>query len=719
MNGILARRLASVRRKHVAVRIGSGISLALMSVVLLLAAVMLIDWWVELPLVARAIALGALVAVLALLAVRFAAWPVVFPPDDEELALWCESQVPDARSRLISAVQLSRADLAAAGASPPMVQSLLRETDALVEPLDLTGAVRSDGLAKLASLAALLLISGGLAFAWGGEASRDLLLRALLVPGVDVPRKTRVELLSPDPLVVARGDAVTIAARASGIIPDRGEVRVVYESGVEGVFDVLPDANERGVFSVTIENVQQSFTYRVHLNDGRSREAAVQAAARPAVQSLEIWQIYPAYTGMGRQKRPAGDLSLLQGSRLEVNVQANKPAKIVAPGDAEKNRLRLHGANLDVSLAVDVADRSRLSAGAGPGVQGFAVPSNTTGMSVHLVDDLGLTTRDPPVYRIDLVPDRPPRLAVTSPTRKEELLTRLGSTLIGFDCSDDFGLARLRLHYEVKTVPGRSGGGDGLLAEYFDNEDLQGRAKRTAIEPSLKLEWGTDSPPGLRADHFSARLSGFVIPPVDGDWSFFVEVDDSVRLWIDDKLVIDGWNDRAEYLSPAIRLGGGQPVPIRIEFREKGGEAFIRVYWQHPQRPRQIIPVESLFSSRERLAQAAVVTSGSIDLDIGAMPRSVRGYHELKLPSLGPTLVEGTVIDWWLEAIDNNDVTGPGKAESEKYSIRVGTEDEVRANLLNRLGDYAGQMEDLSEGQRELSDRLGQRILARPATPPR
>lgn len=713
MNQTLTRRLAAVRRKHTTVRIGSGIALGLLLMVLALAALMLFDWWVELPLAARAAGLGVLVALLALVAVRQVIWPVIFSPGDEEVALWCESQVPDARSRLISAVQLARADLAAAGASSAMVQSLLRETDALVEPLDLTGAVRSDGLAKLVSLASLFLISGGLAFAWGGQASVDLLLRALLVPGVEVPRKTRVELLSPNPLVVARGDAVTVEARASGIIPGHGSLHVVYDSGAEGVFPMAPVGEQRDRFFVTIENVQRSFRYRVHLNDGRSREAAVEAAARPAVQSLEIWQVHPAYTGLGRQKRPAGDLTLLQGSRLEVNVQATKPARIGAPGDVEKNRLRLHGANLDVPMVVDVADRSRLSAGAGSG-GGFAVPPTTTGLSVHLVDDLGLTTRDPPVYRVELVPDRPPRMAITAPSRKEELITRMGSTQIGFDCSDDFGIARLKLHYEIKTVPGRSGGGDGLLAEYYDNEKLEGKPRRSGVEPTLKLDWGAEAPPGVRRDNFSGRLSGYVVAPIDGEWSFFVEVDDSVRLWIDEKLVIDGWNDRAEYLSPPIRLAGGEPVPIRIEFREKVGEAFLRVHWQHPQRPRQVIPVEALFSSRDRLARAAVVSGGSTELDIGVAPRSLRGYHELKLPSLGPAVVEGAVIEWWLEAIDNNDVTGPGKAESERYSIRIGSEDEVRADLLNRLGDYAGQMEDLSEGQRELSDRLGQRILARP-----
>lgn len=714
MKGILTSRLAAVRRKFVAVRIGSGVALALLGTVLLLATVMLIDWWIELPVVARALMLGLLLALLGWVAVKYVVWPVAFAPPDDELALWCESQVPDARSRLISAVQLARSDVSLDGTSLAMVQSLLRQTDALVEPLDLTGAVRSDGLAKLVSLAALVLVSGGLVFAWGGPSSVDLLLRALLVPGIEVPRKTRVELLVDSPLVIARGDAVTISARASGVIPDTGGLLLVYESGAQATIPLLPTETDRTVFSVTIENVQQSFTYRVYLNDGRSREASVEAAVRPAVQSIELWQIYPEYTGLGRQKRPSGDLSLLQGSRLEVNVQANKPAKIVGPSDREKNRLRLHGANRDVPLVVDVADRSRLSAGAGTTPPGFAVTGDTTGLSVHLVDDLGLTTRDPPVYRVELVPDRPPKLAVTSPSRKEELVTRFGSTLVGFDCSDDFGVERLKLRYEIKSAPNRRGAGDGLLAEYFDNAELNGKPKRSRVEPNLDLDWRDGAPDGIRRDNFSARFTGYVVPPADGDYAFFVQVDDSVRLWVDEQLLIDGWNDRNDYLSPTIKLTGGQPVPIRIEYREKAGDAFLRVHWQQGQRPRQIIPTDALFSSREKLGQSAIAGTGSIDLDIAGVQRSLRGYYEWKLPSLGTGVVEGMVIDWWLEALDNNNVTGPGKAESEKYSIRIGTEEEVRANLLNRLGDYAGQMEDLGESQRELSDRLGRRILEKP-----
>src|SRR5690606_7774517 len=81
-----------------------------------------------------------------------------------------------------------------------------------------------------------------------------------------------------------------------------------------------PDRFER-----TIEGVQESFTYRVHLNDGRSAERRVRAEVRPAVAELGIEQIFPAYTGMGRIRRAPGDLSILEGSRLVLRVRTSKP----------------------------------------------------------------------------------------------------------------------------------------------------------------------------------------------------------------------------------------------------------------------------------------------------------------------------------------------------------------------------------------------------------
>ena len=48
---------------------------------------------------------------------------------------------------------------------------------------------------------------------------------------------------------------------------------------------------------------------------------------------------------------------------------------------------------------------------------------------------------------------------------------------------------------------------------------------------------------GLPADHFSARYTGVVRPVKAGLYTFAVKSDDGVRLFVDDKLVIDNWHN--------------------------------------------------------------------------------------------------------------------------------------------------------------------------------
>jgi hypothetical protein len=79
------------------------------------AATMLLDWWLELPLWVRAVFLALNVASVAYVLVWHVIVPVVWSPDDDEVALWVEGWTPALGDRLIAAVQLSRAGALPAG----------------------------------------------------------------------------------------------------------------------------------------------------------------------------------------------------------------------------------------------------------------------------------------------------------------------------------------------------------------------------------------------------------------------------------------------------------------------------------------------------------------------------------------------------------------------------------------------------------------------------
>jgi hypothetical protein len=110
--------------------------------------------------------------------------------------------------------------------------------------------------------------------------------------------------------------------------------------------------------------------------------------------------------------------------------------------------------------------------------------------------------------------------------------------------------------------------------------------------------------------------------------------------------------------------------------------------------------------SEERVEQSA------IELDLaGESPQRLRRRHEWKMSALNPLLPEGTNIEFWVEAEDNNDVTGPGIGSSEHHIAKVVSEDEKRADLLNRAGDYLGSIGDVVTDQEKLNQSLGALIL--------
>jgi hypothetical protein len=63
-------------------------------------------------------------------------------------------------------------------------------------------------------------------------------------------------------------------------------------------------------------------------------------------------------------------------------------------------------------------------------------------------------------------------------------------------------------------------------------------------------------------------------------------------------------------------------------------------------------------------------------------------------------------MEWWIEATDLAGAT----TRSAMQTMLVGTEEQVRAALLGRLGDYMNEIDELERRQAELADEVGQAI---------
>lgn len=543
-SGVLTARLDALRTRFLWVETGKGVALAIIVCLELLALFMFLDWLIDFPWSVRLVLFFLQFGIFNYLLYRFVFHPRFRPPDDEELALQVERAFPELRSRLISSIQFAKPGALSPGASVGLAHSTVEQTEAATAALDFPSIISTETLQRLGIIAGLVLLFGTSGFLASRVVSVDLLRRAFL-SDVAVPRKTRIDWVTGD-ITVGRGDALRLEAVASGIIPERGQVRLRQADKPEQSFDLERDSAQHSRFVRLLDNVQEDFGYRLRINDAVSPDYTVRVVPRPSVNQLECEQIPPAYTGLKPGRRSPGDLTVLAGSKLRFSALATQPLRSAA--------LRLVGLQSTQALVLS-AERPLELKGE------IQIPrKGLSGFAFDLLDTVGMRSKEGTVYRVDILPDKTPVTKLTWPERKEELITRLATLVIGLDVSDDFGLARLALKYRITSVEG----------------------------------------------------------------------------------------------------GAEQQVELNLE----------------------ATPVKA----------------------------AKRRFH-WKIGDFQPPLVEGSIIEYWIEAQDNNDVTGPGIGTSEHQVARVVSDNEKRADLLNRAGDSIGVLGDVTADQEKLNRTLGTLIL--------
>lgn len=105
----------------------------------------------------------------------------------------------------------------------------------------------------------------------------------------------------------------------------------------------------------------------------------------------------------------------------------------------------------------------------------------------------------------------------------------------------------------------------------------------------------------------------------------------------------------------------------------------------------------------------------TVDFDLaGETPRELARRFEWRPSKIVPPVKEGQTIDYWLEAIDTNTVTGPGTATVERHQLRIVSETDKKMHLAERLSETIEGLQSVRQGQEEAAKRLGE-LLFQPA----
>lgn len=124
-------------------------------------------------------------------------------------------------------------------------------------------------------------------------------------------------------------------------------------------------------------------------------------------------------------------------------------------------------------------------------------------------------------------------------------------------------------------------GQPGLRAEYWNNMEFRGAPSLTRVEATLDHDWDDEAPAaGIDQTRFSARWTGTLTAPSTGEYDLSVTGDDGIRVKIDGKTVAEDWGDHPATTTVArVRLTGGQPVPIVVEYYQNTGQAVAKLGW--------------------------------------------------------------------------------------------------------------------------------------------
>lgn len=430
----LARILNHVRRRHLAMSLAEFPIYLLPAIAIAWSLQGIADRVFDLSWGARCVLLALdMVGVLWLISCCLVR-PLMKRLDQKAAALLIERGIPEFRSSLISAVELSESDADLLPQSRPLVMHLLKETSALAERSDVIARVLPPDPLKKIAIRMSLPVVAAVALLLAGLPASGLLLKRILLSREGFPARTTVVSVT-EGLRVNEGGEATLTARAKGVIPTAGKLVLTRSGRPSEVVPVAPLTPGGDVYSQVVRNIREPFTYHFELNDGVGATHEMSVHYPPVVKELRFTQIYPAYTGLPETVMSPTALKLLEGSTLRIEGSASK--ELLA------GVLRINGAANPQNLALVKPGETAFRAD-------LTVPAaGWKSLSVHLEGEEQDGSINDPEYPLQIERDKPPSINLSLP--KDEMVSVLmNSTVpISFELADDYGFSSVTLSYQV------------------------------------------------------------------------------------------------------------------------------------------------------------------------------------------------------------------------------------------------------------------------------
>lgn len=239
------------------------------------------------------------------------------------------------------------------------------------------------------------------------------------------------------------GEKVKIKISSSLLIPDTVKLNLIPIQIATKKRDSLKLSfnsvlNEEGVYSFLLPELYQDYSYQAEVKAKyfwqswekvTSELDTIFVTDRPSLEKFQITLVPPKYSKLPALVQEGNNAVIqgLKGSRIQMEIKANRNLK--------KAYLLLDGKESILESNYKAAS-------------GYHVVQEQTTFSVNLVDERGITNKDPIIYSIELIPDFMPTLVVLQPPSVIELGDDQ-SIPLQLNIQDDYGFTNLQITYEI------------------------------------------------------------------------------------------------------------------------------------------------------------------------------------------------------------------------------------------------------------------------------
>jgi beta-glucosidase len=114
---------------------------------------------------------------------------------------------------------------------------------------------------------------------------------------------------------------------------------------------------------------------------------------------------------------------------------------------------------------------------------------------------------------------------------------------------------------------------EGMRGEYFSNLTFSGAAIVDRVDRRINFDWwSSDSTHGGLPEQFTVRWTGLVQSNSSSLHVFRARADSGIRVFLEDKMIIDDWSDHAARPDVTTRfLEAGRTYRLRVEYKNSGG----------------------------------------------------------------------------------------------------------------------------------------------------